>query len=57
MSRLRYSLLSPRAPRQYAGYLAGLLLAVLGVVAFVTLGVVAPILTHAAVFAIVTVTA
>lgn len=54
-ARIRYSVLSPRAPRRYAGYVAGLLLAALAISAVMLAGVVGPIVTHAAALALVTV--
>lgn len=48
MSRLRYSIYSPRAPRRYAGLLAGLLLAVVAGPVLFLLGYVGPLVTQAA---------
>lgn len=46
---MRYRLtISPRAPRRNAGYLAGLVLAMLGVSVILLAGVVGPLVTHAA---------
>lgn len=53
-ARLRYSVYSPRAPRRYAGYVAGLLLATLAITAVLLAGVVGPMVTHAAALALVT---
>lgn len=52
MSRLP-SHLSPRAPRRYAGYLTGLLLAAVSAPVVIGLGYVGPVLTHAAAAAVV----
>jgi hypothetical protein len=56
VSKLRYSLLSPRAPRRYAGYLVGLVVAAGSVTVVGVAGVVGPIVTHAAFSGLVAVT-
>lgn len=56
-ARLTYSLLSPRAPRRYSGYLVGLILSVVGVTLTGMAGYVAPIVSHAAFGAVVAVAA
>lgn len=53
-ARLRYSLLSPRAPRRYAGLVAGLILAALAISGVMLVGMVATVTTHAAAQALVT---
>lgn len=52
-ARLRYSVVSPRAPRRYTGYLAGLVLAAVSVAVVMLSGMAATLVTHAAASALV----
>lgn len=52
-ARLRYSLLSPRAPRRGAGILAGILISAVAPAAILGAGIVADVTTHLAASAIV----
>lgn len=53
-ARLRYSAWSPRAPRRYAGYLAGVIVMALGLAGVMLVGMIATVTTHAAAQALVT---
>ena len=53
-ARIRYSLISPRAPRRWAGLLAGLVLATLAVSGVMLAGIIATVTTHAAAQVLVT---